>query len=157
MEIPGTTTIQIPPLRERKMDISPLALRFLTDACQRAGAGPYALSKRMIAAYHDYDWPGNAEELKAVIESAVSTAALARFRGRVLPDSFCSISFDSDRSGRSLREMLRDMEKTILENTLHRVAGNQAHAARILQVNATTLHEKLKRYGLLRSTRSRLD
>ena len=91
-KVPGVTTIQIPPLRERKMDISALALSFLTDACKRAGVGPYGLSNRMIAAYHDYDWPGNAAELRAVIESAVSTAALARFRGRVLPDSFCARS-----------------------------------------------------------------
>ncbi len=152
---PGVITIQIPPLRERKMDISALALRFLTDACERAGVGPYGLSKRMIAAYHDYDWPGNAAELRAVIESAVSTAALARFRGKVLPDSFCAISFNGDRTGRSLKEMLRDVEKNILERTLHRVSGNQAHAARILQLNTTTLHEKLKRHGLLATLRHR--
>ena len=47
--------------------------------------------------------------------------------------------------------MVRDVEKNILENTLHRVGGNQTHAARILQLNTTTLHEKLKRHGLLRS------
>ena len=153
-KVPGVTTIQIPPLRERKMDISALALSFLTDACERAGVGPYGLSNRMIAAYHDYDWPGNAAELRAVIESAVATAALARFRGRVLPDSFCTITFVGDRTGRSLKEMVRDVEKNILENTLHRVGGNQTHAARILQLNTTTLHEKLKRHGLLRSTRA---
>ena len=150
-EPPEVSTIRIPPLRERKMDISTLALRFLTEACERAGVGPYGLSNRMIAAYHDYDWPGNAAELKAVIVSAVSTAALARFRGRVLPDSFCVVSFNGDRTGRSLKEMIRDMEKNILESTLHRVGGNQTHAARILQLNTTTLHEKLKRHGLLSS------
>ena len=149
MKFPGVTTIQIPPLRERKIDISPLALRFLTDACERCGVGPYGISGRMIAAYHDYDWPGNAAELQAVIESAVSTAALARFRGRVLPDSFCVFTFMTDRTGRSLREMLHNVEKNILEQTLFRVGGNQTQAARILQVNTTTLHEKLKRYGLL--------
>ncbi len=150
-DVPVLTAIRIPPLRERRMDISPLALRFLTDACERAGVGPYGISTRMIAAYHDYDWPGNAAELKAVIESAVSTAALARFRGRVLPDSFCAIDFNGDRTGRSLKETLRDVERNILEQTLHRVGGNQTHAARILQLNTTTLHEKLKRHGLLRT------
>ena len=44
---------------------------------------------------------------------------------------------------------MRDIEKNILEKTLHRVDGNQTHAARLLQVSTTTLHEKLKRYGLL--------
>ena len=152
---PPAIVIRIPPLRERKMDISALALRFFADACDHAGVGPYGISSRMIAAYHDYDWPGNVVELRAVIESAVSTAALARFRGRVLPDSFCAIAFDGDRSGRSLKEMIRDMERSILESTLHRVGGNQAHAARILQLNTTTLHEKLKRYGMLRASRQR--
>ena len=152
---PPAIVIRIPPLRERKMDISALALRFFADACDHAGVGPYGISSRMIAAYHDYDWPGNVVELRAVIESAVSTAALARFRGRVLPDSFCAIAFDGDRSGRSLKEMIRDMERSILESTLHRVGGNQAHAARILRLNTTTLHEKLKRYGMLRASRQR--
>lgn len=147
--------IRIPPLRERKTDISALALRFFADACDHAGVGPYGISSRMIAAYHDYDWPGNVVELRAVIESAVSTAALARFRGRVLPDSFCAICFDGDRTGRSLKEMIRDMERSILESTLHRVGGNQTQAARILQLNTTTLHEKLKRYGMLRAFRQR--
>ena len=154
MNFPGATTLPIPPLRERKMDISALALQFLTGACQRAGVGPYGISSRMIAAYHDYDWPGNAAELRAVIESAVSTAALARYRGKVLPDSFCAISYHGDRTGRSLKELLRDVEKNILEQTLHRVDGNQTHAARILQVSTTTLHEKLKRHDLL--TRGRI-
>lgn len=152
---PPMTVIRIPPLRQRKMDISALALRFFADACGHAGVGPYGISSRMIAAYHDYDWPGNVVELRAVIESAVSTAALAHFRGRVLPDSFCAIAFDGDRSGRSLKEMIRDMERSILESTLHRVGGNQAHAARILQLRTTTLHEKLKRYGMLRASRQR--
>lgn len=152
---PPAITIRIPPLRERKMDISALALRFFADACDHAGVGPYGISSRMIAAYHDYHWPGNVVELRAVIESAVSTAALAHFRGRVLPDSFCAIGFEGDRSGRSLKEMIRDMERSILENTLHRVGGNQAHAARILHLKTTTLHEKLKRYGMLRAFRQR--
>lgn len=154
-EPPELTTIRIPPLRDRKMDISALALQFLTDACARAGVGPYGISSRMIAAYHDYDWPGNAAELRALIESAVSTAALTRFRGRVLPDSFCAIDFIGDRTGRSLKEMILDVEKNILENTLHRVGGNQTHAARILRLNTTTLHEKLKRHGMLSAFRHR--
>ena len=149
MEFPELIIIRIPPLRERKMDISALALTFLTEASERAGIGPYGISSRMIAAYHDYDWPGNVAELRAVIDSAVSTAALARFRGRILPDSFCAVPFNGDRTGRSLKEMMRDIERNILENTLHRVDGNQTHAARILQVSTTTLHEKLKRHGLL--------
>ena len=149
MTFAGVTTIRIPPLRERKMDISALALRFLTDACDRAGVGPYGISSRMIAAYHDHDWPGNAAELRAVIDSAVATAALTRFRGKVLPDSFCAISYNGDRTGRSLKELLRDVEKNILEQTLLRAGGNQTHAARILQVSTTTLHEKLKRHDLL--------
>ena len=149
IEHPQVSTIRIPPLRERKMDISSLALRFLAEASDRAGVGPYGISSRMIAVYHDYDWPGNVAELRAVMESAVSTAALARFRGRLLPDSFCGVTFTGDRTGRSLKEMLGDIEKTILENTLHRVNGNQTTAARILRVNTTTLHEKLKRHGLL--------
>lgn len=151
----GMATIRIPPLRERRMDISPLALRFLTDACERCGVGPYGISSRMIAAYHDYDWPGNAAELRAVVESAVSTAALARFRGRILPDSFCAVFFDGDRTGRSLKEMMRDIEKSILETTLHRVDGNQTHAARLLQLSTTTLHQKLKRHDLLPITQTR--
>jgi len=147
-------TIRIPPLRERRLDISPLALKFLGEVSERTGAGPYGISSRMIAAYHDYEWPGNVAELKAVIESAVSTAALARFRGKILPDSFCAVPFNGDRTGRSLKEVMRDIEKNILEKTLHRVDGNQTYAARILQVSTTTLHEKLKRHGLLRVNRA---
>ena len=83
-------------------------------------------------------------------------ATLTRFRGRILPDSFCAVPFNGDRTGRLLKEMMRDIEKDILANTLHRVDGNQTHAARILQVSTTTLHKNSNvtaYYALLAPTR----
>ncbi|MBZ0237832.1 MAG: sigma 54-interacting transcriptional regulator, partial [Deltaproteobacteria bacterium] len=66
-------TLVIPPLRERRGLIGPMALRFLEHARRQAGSPP-RLAAEVLAALEDYGWPGNVRELKAVIERAVLLA-----------------------------------------------------------------------------------
>ncbi len=153
-----TIVFSIPPLRARREDVPALILRFLSEACRRSGVGPFGMPRAAIEAYTAHDWPGNTAELRMCVESAVATAAVSGFTGSVLPESFCPLLDRSQPNpphldARPLKEILQGVERTIIESALRRSRGSQKGAARILQLNPTTLHEKMKRHGLLRKSR----
>ena len=153
-------TIPIAPLRARREDIPALTLHFLSAACREAGMGPWGVSGTTIEAYTAYDWPGNTAELRMWVERAVATAAVSRFDGAVLPDEIATppdspLPVPQGTEAKPLREVLAGIERTLIERALRRVGGHQKNAARLLQVNPTTLHEKMKRHGLLRRPKRR--
>jgi DNA-binding NtrC family response regulator len=150
--------IQIPPLRARRADIPLLIDHFLKRACERYQLKPLGIPSSAIENYSSYDWPGNVAELAMMIERAVGIASAAKFDGTTLPEHFCSPpSLTVPEGGRlkniSLRELIADIEKRIIVQTLERVDGSQKRAAEELRLNPTTLHEKMKRYKILPAVR----
>ena len=69
---------ELPPLRERRDDILPLARQFISRTCQQNSCGPCALSSDVLDALHAYAWPGNVRELENAIERAVVLAEVER-------------------------------------------------------------------------------
>jgi two-component system, NtrC family, response regulator AtoC len=65
-------TLSIPPLRERRREIAPLAREFIRDACRRAARPPLQMNERAILLLENHTWPGNVRELKNAIERAVT-------------------------------------------------------------------------------------
>ncbi|MGH9322073.1 MAG: sigma-54-dependent transcriptional regulator [Vicinamibacteria bacterium] len=150
--------IQIPPLRFRRADIPLLIDHFLKRSCERFQLKPLGIPSSSIENYSNYDWPGNVAELAMMIERAVSIASAAKFDGTTLPEHFCAPpSLTVPEGGRlkniSLRELIADIEKRIIVQTLERVDGSQKRAAEELRLNPTTLHEKMKRYKILPGVR----
>jgi DNA-binding NtrC family response regulator len=89
-----------------------------------------------------------------VIERAISIASAAKFEGTTVPDHFCSppsltVPGATRLQTVSLRELIADIEKRIIVQTLDNVDGSQKRAAERLRLNPTTLHEKMKRYKIL--------
>jgi transcriptional regulator with PAS, ATPase and Fis domain len=79
--------VQVPPLRERQVEIEPLATFFLRDFCKRIGQPVPELSLAALTALHAHDWPGNVRELKNVMERAVLLAGSSTIgHEHVLPD-----------------------------------------------------------------------
>ena len=147
-------TIEIPALRERRGDIPVLIDHFLKRFCERLELKPLGIPASAIDNYSNYDWPGNVAELSMMIERAVSIACAAKFDGTTLPEHFCAPpSLTVPGPGRlknvSLRDLIADIEKRIIVQTLERVDGSQKKAAKELRLNPTTLHEKMKRYKIL--------
>ena len=147
-------TIQIPPLRDRPGDVPVLIDHFLRRACDRLGLQPLGVPSSAIDRYANYDWPGNVSELSMVIQRAVSIASAAKFDGTTLPEHFCAppsltVPEPTRLKSVSLRELIADIEKRIIIQTLERVDGSQKKAAERLRLNPTTLHEKMKRYKIL--------
>ena len=149
-----TATIRIPPLRQRREDIPALLLHFLKHACKTSGEPPFGVSGATVEAYGGYHWPGNTAELRMWVERAVATARVSRFSGTVLPEALCSppegpAPRAENVGSRPLKEVIAEIEKTLIERALRRTRGNQKRAAQALQMNPTTLHEKMKRHGIL--------
>jgi two-component system response regulator HydG len=137
-------TIHLPPLRQRREDILPLALHFLS----RQGR-PLALGEDARAALLGYTWPGNIRELSNAIRYAAATAPAAVVEREHLPDEL-RVHASAVRPAGSLRT-LADVEREHILAVLSACGGCHAEAARVLGIGRNTLWRKLARYGAARS------
>jgi DNA-binding NtrC family response regulator len=138
-------TLQIPPLRERVVEIERLALELLNEA---AGARAISLAPETKDLLCAYDWPGNVRELRNVIERG---AALAK--GAILPehlpDYVRAPRAPSDpTSPAGVREDVKDFERQRIVDALAQTHGNQSQAAKLLGLPRRTLAYKMGRLGI---------
>ncbi len=129
--------IHIPPLRDRREDIAPLANHFMRLVSAQLGVASLALSSHVIERMHDYDWPGNARELRNVIERSL---ILGNF-----PYACMDTPAEPDAGG---VETLETLEKRHILEVLAAVGGNKAEAARRLGVSRKTLDRKCAAWGV---------
>ncbi|MGO0123529.1 sigma-54-dependent transcriptional regulator [Desulfothermobacter acidiphilus] len=153
----NVVTIRVPPLRERKEDISLLAEHFLRQAASRLGKPVQGFSSEALAILHSYDWPGNVRELRNVCERAVVLAqgmlvlpedlplTLREHRELGLEEGELAFKL---RSGQTLAEILQDVERTVILKALQEHNFNRTRTAQALGISRRTLHLKLKEYGL---------
>ncbi len=132
--------IHIPPLRERKEDIIPLAEHFLKKISTQLHKQVSGFSREAVELLLSYDWPGNVRELENAVERAVVLAKTNLILPQDLP-----ISLKSERRA-SLK--LEDVEKEHIALVLNLTDWNISRAAEILGIHRNTLREKIKRYGL---------
>jgi len=144
--------IQLPPLRERREDIEPLATHFLEKYTRETGKKIEQISPKAIACLIAHDWPGNVRELENAIERAVVLA-----QGDVLtPRDFPQGIQDKDQiclslpeTGGSLTDILEDLERQLIVQTLNREGRSQTRTAEVLGIKRTTLRYKMEKYHLL--------
>jgi transcriptional regulator with GAF, ATPase, and Fis domain len=152
--------IHLPPLRERREDIEPLALDFLRDSSRRLGKPFSGIPQRVLEALMHYDWPGNVRELQNVIERAalISTSRLLRlpaeweteFHGELTHNGSDCLENGHKARGLTLKERERDYMQTVLRQTRWRIEG-VAGAATVLGMNPSTLRSRMKKLGIQRS------
>jgi DNA-binding NtrC family response regulator len=133
--------IELPPLRDRKEDIPLLVNHFLNKFCMATSRAVPAISDDGMEVLMRHDWPGNVREL----ENAVERALVVGRGGEIRPVDF-SFQFQGDepKAGRTLE----DMEKVHIERVLRETQHNLSRTARILDIDRTTLYNKLRKYGL---------
>jgi two-component system, NtrC family, response regulator HydG len=140
--------LELPPLRERRDDILPLARLFIARTCQQNSCGPCALSSDVLDALHAYAWPGNVRELENAIERAV---VLAEGQPRIevgdLPPDVRAPRHAST-PARLNPLTLAEVERRHVLATLEQFEGNRAATARALGIGENTLWRKLKAYGV---------
>jgi two-component system response regulator AtoC len=145
-------TIELPPLRERREDIPPLAAHFLKRFSERYNTGRLSLADDAIELLYKYDWPGNIRELENVIERVSVLAVGNQISASDLPaeirtgrSRIASIGLKLPDEGISLEEV----EKEILVQALEKHHWNQTRAARYLNISRKTLIYRMEKFGLV--------
>ncbi len=145
-------SISIPPLRERKKDISLLAEHFLSVYGERTGKRLRGIGKEAMDYMMNYDWPGNVRELENCIERAVVMTKSEKIEAE---DLYPLFGKRTDRL--PLRELKDDMEKTRILEALARNRGNVTRAAKELGIHRQQLQRLMRKYSLRREEFSRLS
>jgi two-component system, NtrC family, response regulator HydG len=135
-------SLEVPPLRARREDVSLLARHFVARFVERFRTGPLALDGAALARLEAHGWPGNVRELEHVIESAVALSHEGRLEVQ-LPSVAEGVP-----PGAGLKERVDAYERGLILAELSGANGNRSEAARRLQIARATLHEKLRKYGI---------
>jgi two-component system response regulator AtoC len=135
--------IHLPPLRERRADILPLAAALVRRLARQIGCAPPPLSAAAQALLLEFEWRGNVRELANALERA-----LILCEGGAIEPHHLRLDAAAARSADAAPQPLADLERNAILAALSRVGGNRRLAAEQLGIGLRTLYEKLKRYGM---------
>ncbi|MBA3889784.1 MAG: sigma-54-dependent Fis family transcriptional regulator [Gemmatimonadaceae bacterium] len=146
--------LELPPLRDRRVDIPMLAAEFLRKF---GGANPPVLAPDALDALKAYPWPGNVRELRNVIERAVLIGDGRLVRATDLPLRAPGAALAAAAAGApgagSLSVSLSDLERRHIESVLNQTNWHQGRAASALGISSKTLYRKIREYGFNRPER----
>lgn len=144
----AVVSVALPSLRERPEDIALLADHFLRTLSGELGIpAPPPLTPDALARLTSHSWPGNVRELRNVLEAALAMGGGRPITAADLAFPGAPASSPPPAPGAS---SLADVERATILETLRATGGNRKRAARILGIAVSTLHEKIKRYGIKR-------
>jgi len=139
--------LRLPPLRERREDVLPLAEAFLERERAAGKTRADGFSPEAGELLRGYLWPGNVRELRSVVERA----ALVAGEGLVPPQALPPQVLEQPQTlwaGRERRPTLRDVELAYIRYVLDSVGGSQTRAAAVLGISRKALWEKRRRHGI---------
>jgi DNA-binding NtrC family response regulator len=140
--------IELPPLRERTVDIPLLAMEFLRRFARQNGKDLRGFSDSAIEVLCRYNWPGNVRELENVVLQAVVLAKSSIIDAPDLTRRISEVKPMPGAASAALVDQLGEPEKQILVNALRQHGGNIKRTAETLQISRTTLYAKLKKYEI---------
>jgi DNA-binding NtrC family response regulator len=140
----NTIEIRLPPLRDRRADVEPLAKHFLSIHARHYRKPIEGFEDAALRALRDYSWPGNIRELDHAVERAVLMAQGEKVKVRDL-----GLRPPSDNGGGSIEDLnLEEVERLLIQKALARYNGNVSHAAKALGLSRSALYRRLERYRL---------
>jgi transcriptional regulator with GAF, ATPase, and Fis domain len=155
--------IELPPLRDRRQDVLPLAQHFIRKYNEENGRQVSEhIAPEVLSLLENYSWPGNVRELENAIERAVVIAPRDEItreclrpeiadpqaaRAVVREGSGASATIDVGR-GINFYDEVRRFEIDLIRRALDQTGGHQSRAARLLGMNPTTLNSKIKTYNI---------
>lgn len=143
--------ITVPPLRERQDDIRLLVDYFVHRYCQRNHRAMPKIDEAVLKALAKYSWPGNIRELQNVVERLIILADTQEIMLEDLPSfvfQTAPVKEHIEPGSRSLQEVRDLAEKAYIEQCLERSGGNVSQAARMMNIERTNLHKKIKALGI---------
>jgi transcriptional regulator with PAS, ATPase and Fis domain len=141
----NTVEIILPPLRERKEDISLLADYFIKQFSEQYSKQGISITRDTLAMMEQYHWPGNIRELSHAIERAV----ILNKSGTLRPEDFI-LKLKPQLVPVMIETIVKveDYERKAITNALNKNNGNLSKAANDLGVARTTLYRKISQFGL---------
>jgi len=148
--------IHLPPLRNRREDIPLLTKHFLRKICTDMRRPVLEMTQEALRMLEDYHWPGNVREMENVIERAVALTDSDIIDCQDLPPQIGGVSRQGDRvpslhvpeEGLDLTGTIAHIEQILIRQALEKSHHVKARAAALLNINRTTLVEKIRRYGM---------
>ncbi|MGH1365300.1 MAG: sigma-54-dependent transcriptional regulator [Calditrichia bacterium] len=143
--------IEVPPLRERADDVPLLIAHFVQRYCRKNNRREMRVEAALEKALQAYQWPGNIRELQNLVERLIILADGEEIKKADLPASYLSninptVSFSP--GSRTLAEVREEAERTYILACLESSDGNVSQAARMLGMERTNLHKKMKSLGI---------
>jgi DNA-binding NtrC family response regulator len=137
--------LRVPPLRERREDVLPLARVFLAETARRMGRKLTGFAPGAADQLLRYDWPGNVREVQNAIEHAVALSSGSRVEVDDLPEELRA-ALPLPRPGGQVQP-LEQVEREYILAAVRQAGGNRTRAAAELGIGLATLKRKLKQYG----------
>jgi two-component system nitrogen regulation response regulator NtrX len=139
--------LRVPPLRERPRDIPALAEYFLDEFCRRNNFRPKSIDPEVFQVLENYGWPGNARELRNVIERMAILTPGEQITAASVPVDLRT----AGPSPSTLQQARESAERDHILRALDQTNWNVSSAARILNMERTTLHKRIRALGLSRN------
>jgi two-component system response regulator PilR (NtrC family) len=145
--------IHLPPLRERKEDISPLVLHFINKYSKEMKKEIEGISPRALEVLENYNYPGNVRELENIIARCVALETSNVISLETLPQHVIgteTIDFDPSLSTSvNLDSIMDNLEKRLIDRALSNTGGNKTEAAKLLGITPRSLRYRLAKHGIL--------
>jgi len=152
----ATFTVKLPPLRDRKQDIQPLAISILNQTMDQLGKRVEGISEEALHCFEQYQWPGNVREMQNEIKRMLvlgqkdylgSELVSPHILHATPEESAADMKLLTGIDG-TLKERIEKLEARIIKETLIRLRWNKTQASQELGLSRVGLRNKLERYGL---------
>ena len=147
--------LPVPPLRERREDIPELANHFLERSAREHGKAVRSLSPDAIRALESYEYPGNVRELENIIERAVALALGHQIGAGDLPEEVSGATartspalLELPETGCDLDQVLGEVERRLILQSLDRAGGVRTNAARTLGLTLRSLRYRMQKLSI---------
>ena len=145
--------IDLPPLRDRRDDIPPLAIHFVEKYSREMGKDIHGISPKALETLENYHYPGNVRELENIIARCVALETSNVIRQQTLPElmvNMDSLNIENGIAGNfGLDHLLETFEKRTIDKALTEAQGNKVEAAKLLGITFRSLRYRLAKHGLL--------
>jgi Nif-specific regulatory protein len=140
----NVVSIVLPPLRQRREDIVPLANYLVAKHARNSTRQVVGLSEEARAYLMSYDWPGNVRELENAMERAVVLGSSELILPEDLPESVLETETAAASSGGGFHELVREAKKQIVLRMVQEANGSYAEAAKRLHLHPSNLHRLIR-------------
>jgi transcriptional regulator with GAF, ATPase, and Fis domain len=144
----NVVSVRMPPLRERREDISVLATHFAMKYAERAKRAISGISPEARACLWHYDWPGNVRELENAMERAVVLGSSEFILPEDLPESVLEKAGPGAGSITAFHDRVRESKKQLIMNAFEQADGNYTEAAKLLGLHPNYLHRLIRNLNL---------